>query len=274
MQKFTTHDGLELAYWDEGEGLPVLCLSGLTRTAADFDFVAPHLSDVRLIRMDYRGRGQSDWADDFNTYSVPTEARDAIALLDHLGIKKAAVIGTSRGGLIAMMLAATAKDRLSGVLLNDIGPELTDDGLAVIMDYIGRNPKFKTRAEMAAAMPELMTGFADVPAKRWQDNVERHTLEAPDGLTINYDPKLRDAMWALADKPTPDLWPLFDALAGLPLALLRGANSDLLSREAAAKMQKRNPDMLFAEVPNRAHIPFLDEPESLSLIRQWLGKIV
>ncbi len=270
MQYFTTFDGLKLAYMDEGTGLPVLCLPGLTRTSHDFDYLAPHLPDVRLIRLDYRGRGASDWADDPLTYSVPVEAQDVIALLDHLGLEKAAILGTSRGGIIAMMLAATAKDRLLGVALNDIGPEIDQIGLDRIKDYLGIDPKFKTQAEMAAAMPAGMIGFANVPIQRWQDEVERHTLETAQGLTVNYDPKLRVVFEAASKQPDPDLWPLFDALGGLPLALIRGANSDLLSTNTTAEMRKRRPDMVFSNVPDRGHIPFLDEPEALAVIRSWL----
>ncbi|MGR3661426.1 MAG: alpha/beta fold hydrolase [Paracoccaceae bacterium] len=270
MQHFTTFDGLQLAYSDEGEGLPVLCLSGLTRTSRDFDYVAPHLAGSRVIRMDYRGRGASDWAEDWATYSIPVEARDALALLDHLGIEKAAILGTSRGGLIAMVLAATAKDRLLGVCLNDIGPVLEPSGIDAIMGFIGRNPAFENRAKMAAAMPALKTGFANVPMQRWIAEVEKHTIETPEGLTITYDPKLRDALQAASKEPAPDLWPLFEAMEDLPVALIRGANSDLLSAEAAAEMQRRHPGLIFATVPDRAHIPFLDEPEAVTAITQWL----
>ncbi len=137
MPCFTTSDGLSLYYTDQGEGLPLLCLAGLTRDGRDFEFVAPHLAGLRLITLDYRGRGQSDWGDP-STYQIPVEGRDATELLDHLGIDKAAVLGTSRGGLIAMVLAATAKDRLLGVALNDIGPEIAPEGLEVIKNYLGR----------------------------------------------------------------------------------------------------------------------------------------
>lgn len=271
MPKFTTFDGLELYYSDEGEGMPVLCLSGLTRNSRDFDYVAPHLKGVRLIRMDYRGRGQSDWGD-WHDYTVPNEARDAIALLDHLDVKRAAILGTSRGGIIAMILGMLARDRLIGVALNDIGPQIETGGLDKIMGYLGKKPAFASRAEMAAAMPGAMVGFANVPASRWLENAERSTVEIEGGLDLAYDAHLRDAVLEAAAKPTPDLWPLFEALAGLPLALIRGANSDLLTANAAAKMGARHPGMIFAEVPDRAHIPFLDEPEALAALFEWTAK--
>jgi len=269
---FESQDGLSLAYRDEGQGLPLLCLAGLTRTMADFDYLAPHLPPLRLIRMDYRGRGASDWADPA-TYTVAQEAADALALLDRLGVEKAAVLGTSRGGLIAMLLAATAKDRLAGVCLNDVGPEIAPAGLAFIRGYIGRAPAQTTLDAAAAARARAMTGFQDVPMTRWRDEVARFFVETPDGLALNYDPRLAEAFAdTTADAPPPDLWPLFDALAGLPLAALRGANSDLLTPETFAEMRRRCPDMIATEVPGRGHVPFLDEPEALDTIRAWLGR--
>lgn len=270
MPHFTAADGARLAYDDQGQGLPVLCLAGLTRNMGDFDYLVPHLPDVRLIRMNYRGRAGSDWTG-ADTYTVPQEGQDALALLDHLGIGKAAILGTSRGGLIGMVLAATARDRVAGLCLNDVGPVLERGGLERIFDYVGRNPSIPTLGELARRLPDLMPGFANVPESRWQQEAQRHYIETPEGLRINYDPALRTAFLAAFDGPEVDLWPLFDAAQGLPLALIRGANSDLLSRDAAQAMRQRRPDMIFAEVPDRAHIPFLDEPEALAAIRAWLA---
>jgi len=270
MEFFTTFDRLNLAYSDEGNGLPLLCLAGLTRNSIDFDYLVPHLPPIRLIRMDYRGRGASDWSDDPDSYSVPVETRDVLGLLDHLNIAKAAVLGTSRGGIIAMLLAATAKDRVRGICLNDIGPVIEKAGRIKISGYIGRDPEFGGQAEMAAAMPALMPEFPGVPASRWLQEVENHTVETAGGLKINYDPKLSINYEAVAANPTESLWPLFEAMEGLPLALLRGANSDLLSEETAAEMQRRRPDMTFAEIPDRGHIPFLDEPPAVAAIHNWL----
>ena len=269
MPSFQT-DGLSLHYTDEGVGIPVLCLSGLTRTGADFDYVARHFPAIRLIRLDYRGRGQSDRADPA-TYTVGQEATDVLALLDHLGLPRVAILGSSRGGLIAMWLGMVAKDRLLGVALNDIGPEISVIGLEVIKSYVGRNPPQKTWADAAEARETIMTGFVNVPKSRWLDEVKHHYDQTETGLIIRYDPRLRDAV--LAAGPPPDLWPLFDTLTGLPLALIRGANSDLLSAETAQDMRRRRPDMGFANVPGRGHIPFLDEPESLAVLRSWLEQI-
>jgi pimeloyl-ACP methyl ester carboxylesterase len=269
LQHFTASDGARLAFRDEGEGLPVLCLAGLTRSSTDFDFLVPHLPGVRLIRPDYRGRGGSEWTG-AATYSVPREAQDALELLDRLGIGQVAILGTSRGGLIAMMIAATARERLLGICFNDIGPAIERAGLEKIFDYVGRNPAAKTMDELVAKMPRAMQGFAQVPEDRWRAFAERLYIQTPKGLHIRYDPELRTSFLAAFDGPEVDLWPLFDACAGLPLALVRGANSDLLSGSTAAEMRRRRPGMIFADVPDRAHVPFLDEAESLSVIHAWL----
>ena len=270
MPHFQSADGLNLFYTDEGDGLPVLALSGLTRNSRDFDFVAPHLEGVRLIRMDYRGRGKSEYARDFTTYSVPAEAGDAVQLLNHLGIDKAAILGTSRGGLIGMVLAATAKDRLLGVALNDVGPELDPRGIAGIMDFVGKPVAAKTLAEAARTRPSLMEGFKDVPDSRWYDEVARLYKETPDGLENLYDHRLRDALIAAAEQPAPDLWPVFDAMQGLPAACLRGAGSNLLMVSTFTEMARRRPDMIAVEVPDRGHVPYLDEPAALDALNRWL----
>ena len=270
MPDYIATDGARLAYTDEGAGLPLIALAGLTRNGADFDYLAPLLPDgVRLIRPDYRGRGGSDWTG-AKTYTVPQEARDVLALMDHLGLERAAILGTSRGGLIGMFLAATAKTRLIGLCLNDVGPALERRGLERIFDYVGRAPRAKTWDELAKTLPGLMPGFANVPASRWAVEVRHHYLETPHGLELRYDPGLREAFLDAFKGPDVDLRPLFDACAGLPLALIRGANSDLLGRANTEEMRRRRPDMIFAEVPDRAHVPFLDEPQAVAAITAWL----
>ncbi len=275
MPRFAAPDGTLLHYADAGPesaaGVPILCLSGLTRNGTDFDYVAPHMADRRLVRLDYRGRGRSDWADP-ETYDIATEARDALALLDHLDIGRAAILGTSRGGLIAMLLAATAKDRLAGVCLVDIGPEIAAKGLDAIRGYVGRNPAATDHAAAARSMAVRMTGFDGVPHERWLEEARKHYVQTPDGLRITYDPGLARTLEP-PDGPPPDLWPLFDALDGLPLGLIRGANSDLLAGATADEMRRRRPDMVFADVPDRGHVPFLDEPAALAGLEHWTARL-
>jgi len=269
MAFFTTSDGLELYYTDQGTGLPILCLAGLTRTTADFDYVTPFLSGQRLIKLDYRGRGRSDFDPDWKNYSLPIECRDVTELLDHLGLEKVAILGTSRGGLNAMGLAMGAKHRLLGVALNDVGPVIEHAGIEAIKGYIGRDPVAKTHAEAAANMARVFPEFKGVPESRWLEEARKHYTKDADGLHITYDKHLRDAVLAAGDQMMPDLWPFFDAMDGLPLALVWGQNSNLLGADTVAEMQKRRPDMILGKVPDRGHIPFLDEPAAVTALTTW-----
>lgn len=273
MTTFTTSDGLSLYYTDEGAGLPILCLAGLTRTTADFDYVTPHLAGNRLIKMDYRGRGKSDFDAEWKNYTLPVECRDVLELLAHLGLEKVAILGTSRGGLNAMGLAMGARDRLLGVALNDIGPFIDPAGLEFIMGYLGRNPAAKTYADAAAAMPRVFPEFDGVPDNRWMAEARKHYVQTDDGLKITYDPHLRDAVEAAGAQAAPDLWPYFDAMTGMPVACIRGANSNLLSAETLKEMQRHRPDMVTAVVPGRGHIPFLDEPEAVAALQEWVRQM-
>ncbi|WP_417246549.1 alpha/beta fold hydrolase [Celeribacter sp.] len=272
VQHFTTTDGIRLAYDVQGEGPPLLCLAGLTRNMDDFEPVLEFADRAQIIRLDSRGRGASDYDPDFMNYTIPQEGADALALLDHLGIDKAAILGTSRGGLIAMALALTAKERLSGVLLNDIGPEMDPEGLSHIMDYLGRPSAYRSFDDAAAKLPKALgTQFPNVSPAQWRVYARRIWTEGERRLQLRYDPKLRDAIEAQSvTGDLPDLWPLFDALDGLPLALLRGENSNLLTRACMEEMQRRRPDMIAAEVRDRGHVPFLDEPESRAVIAKFI----
>ena len=272
MPVFRAPDGITLYYADEGRGTPILCLSGLTRNGGDFDYVAPHLAGYRLIRLDYRGRGRSDWADPAS-YTITQEGQDALALLDHLGLPAAAILGTSRGGLIGMWIAATAKDRLIGLAMNDVGPEIAPGAIDAISLYLGRNPAEKTFDQAVTMRARLMTGFQGVPEARWQEEVRKHYHQTPEGLSINYDPRLRDGFEATRGQPLPDLWPWYDALGELPVAVIRGANSDLLLAESLAEMRARRTNLIVAEVPDRGHVPFLDEPEALAALDAWTSRL-
>ena len=271
MNEFRTSDGLRLDYRDEGVGTAVLCLPGLTRDLSDFDDFAAAVTDVRLIRLTLRGRKGSDFDPVYGNYNVVQESRDVVEFMDFLGLEKTLIVGTSRGGMIAAVLAATVADRVSGVLLNDIGPELDPSGLNRISDYLGVAPKAENLSDLITALKSNMAaGFPDLTDERWAKLAHRwFDIGAEIGLT--YDPMMREAM--LEQPETPDLWPLFDMMAGIPLALVRGENSDLLSRETVKKMQSRRADLIYGEVPNRGHVPFLDEPESLAVFQQLLKAV-
>lgn len=272
MADFVTSDGLRLHFEDEGQGRVLLCLPGLTRNCRDFDFFAPHATGLRLVRMDYRGRGQSDHDADYMNYNVLREAHDAVELMDHLGIGRVTVLGTSRGGLIAMALAASHPDRLQGVILNDIGPVVGATGIARIMSYVGRKPAAKTLDQAATDLKSAMEAeFPGVPLDVWRQQAEHQYRQTPEGLELRYDARLHKTLLEqAATGAMPDLWLFFQALAKLPTAALRGENSVVLEHDTLEEMQRRHPGMMTAEVPDRGHPPFLDEPESLALINRFL----
>lgn len=277
---FEAPDGRRLAYQDTGgDGPAVLCLAGLTRNARDFAGLAAHLATrYRVLRIDGRGRGLSEWADDpVAEYTVPVEAGDALALLDHLEIPRAGIIGTSRGGVLGMILGATAPARLSCLVLNDIGPVVEPQGLAGIMGFLGIEPRAESFEAAAAGLERAMgSAFPDLSAKQWL-GFARTIFRDEDGRPrLSYDSRLRQAvevaMQAAKQAGQPDLWGFFDALAGLPILTIRGANSDILSAETLAEMARRRPDMGHVTVLSRGHVPFLDEPEALAAIDAFLEK--
>ncbi|MEL6207245.1 MAG: alpha/beta hydrolase [Pseudomonadota bacterium] len=275
-ESFTTSDGLRLAYDDRGTGHPLLCLPGLTRNMADFEPVVDAFGDVaRIIRLDPRGRGASDYDPDWRNYNLIRESRDALELLSHLGLDRASILGTSRGGLIALSLGVAQADRLLGAVFVDVGPAIDPKGLAQIMGYLGNRPPYRSYEDAADRLPDDMAPrFTNVPRETWRAFAERVWREAPDGLDLRYDPMLRKAVLeASAAGALPDLWPLFDHFHEMPTALIRGANPDLLTAETADEMRKRQPGMIFGEVPDRGHVPFLDEAESRKVIHSYLEAV-
>ncbi|WP_339951133.1 alpha/beta hydrolase [uncultured Albimonas sp.] len=285
IESFDAPDGTRLGFVDEGprEGaLPVLCLPGLTRNHADFDAVAARLSPTRrVIRLDSRGRGVSDYADPA-TYDLPTETADAVALLDHLGIERAVFLGTSRGGMITMLAAVIAPGRIAAAVLNDIGPEIDQAGLDRIKGYVGKPPAARTLDELAAALQaDGQAGAPTLSEADWRRIAEAVAEETPEGLAFKYDLRLGEALaeqGAALEKhiagggEAPDLWPLFGALAQGPVLVLRGANSDILSGATAARMAEVSPHVTLVTVPDRAHVPLLDEPECVEAIDALLAK--
>lgn len=269
MPWFDASDGARLFYRDSGTGPVLVCLHGLTRNSRDFNRLVPLVPGLRIIAPDARGRGLSAQTG-AASYTVARESEDVVNLLDHLGIAAAAFLGSSRGGMVTMALAARAPARILGLCLNDIGPEMEPAGRMRITTYVGLHPPEPGIEARVAAMPAHHPGFANVPEARWREEVRHHFIETPEGLRLTYDPALRDAFMATLDR-APDMWPGFDALAGRPVAVIRGANSDILSPGIVAGMARRRPDLIRAEVPDRGHMPFLDEPASLAALRRWLA---
>lgn len=257
--------------------VPLLCLAGLTRNSRDFEPIAPHIAGSRrVIVPDYRGRGKSEYAKDAATYRPDVELDDAIRLLDHLGLGRVAVLGTSRGGIVAMVMAAAHPDRLAGVLFNDIGPELDRRGLLRIARNLGNRVAIDSWEDAIAAFKAGNPGYDMLTGEQWL-RLARQVFRDKDGKPVyDHDPLLAGALPPLADietKEIPDFWPLFDALKDKPIAVLCGEHSDLLSVQTVEEMQRRHPDLDAVTVANRGHIPLLDEPESVAAISRWLARV-
>lgn len=273
-------DGLRLFARDYGHagGLtPLLCLPGLTRNSKDFESIAGRLArDRRVICPDFRGRGRSQYAADPLTYRPDMELADTLGFLDHLGIGRVAVIGTSRGGIVAMIMAAKAKDRLAGVLFNDIGPSIDMAGLIRIRSYLGGDPQFKDWRAAVIALMATNPGLETLSEAEWLIFARRVFKEVGGVPRADYDAQLAAAFPSIDDirsGKVPELWALLDLLAGLPVTVLRGEHSDLLSAATVAKMREHLPQLKAVTVRNRGHVPFLDEAESLAAIDAWLADV-
>jgi len=205
MKPFITDDGLRLDYRIEGDGKPLLCLPGLTRNLDDFDELADAMQgEAQVIRLSMRGRGGSDRAANYRSYNIVQEARDVVEFMDFLGLEKATLIGTSRGGFNSMILAATAPERLAGVVLNDIGPELAEDGIAKIMDYVGKPPVAHDLAELVAGLKaEMAAAFPDLPDAKWEELAQRWYRVDESGVSLNYDTGIGKAMHEQAEGEAP-----------------------------------------------------------------------
>lgn len=274
---FQAPDGRSLAYQDsDGHGPAVLCLPGLTRNSRDFAGLARHLADrYRVLRLDPRGRGMSEWAaDPVTEYTVPVEAGDALALMDHLGLERAAIVGTSRGGLMGMTIAAMHADRVRGLVLNDIGPVIEEAGLAYIMTHLGIAPRAATFEEAALNLEAgLGSAFPDLTPEQWLGFARTIYRDEGGRPALSYDPRLREAVEKGMEQGKADLWELFEALAGVPLLTIRGENSDILSAATLGEMARRRRNMAHVTVPRRGHPPFLDEPEAREAIDAFLERL-
>lgn len=277
-------DGLRLYARDypgaAGEArLPVVCLHGLTRNSADFGAVAPASAAAgrRVLALDVRGRGRSDRASDPMTYVPPVYAGDVAALMDQAGIARAAFVGTSMGGLITMTLAALRPDRVAAAVLNDIGPEVGQAGLARIAAYAGQPVEVETWADAAAyARRTNGVAFPHYGQADWDAFARRVFREDASGRPVlDYDPEIAAPIRAAgAQALTPDLWPAFRGLAeGRPLLLVRGQTSDLLDADIAGRMRAAAPHMGYVEVSGVGHAPMLDEPEAAAAIAAFLDAL-
>ena len=275
----TSQDGLRLytrVYENEAAGAAtVLCLHGLTRNSRDFEDLAPHLQHrYRVIVPDLRGRGLSTWDPNPQNYQPAIYVQDILALLDSLGASAVTVIGTSLGGLLAMMLGVGYRTRIAGIVLNDIGPEADPVGIERIKGYAGRLPP-PTDWSDAVAQTRTMFGDAwpNLSAERWSTIVRRGYREnAAGALRVDADPMIGEILRA-APAATANLWPFWKVLRGIPMLAIRGERSDILSAATFARMKAENPDLAQLEVAERGHVPLLDEPECTAAIDAFLARV-
>ena len=275
-------DGLRLharVYGDAYRGkVPVVCLPGLTRNAQDFHDLAVLLSDEehrrRVIVIDYRGRGGSAYDPDWLHYTVPVEAVDVRQMLKALGVFEACIVGTSRGGLITMALAVTHPILIKACVLNDIGPVIEAKGLERIASYVGKGSLPKDWDEAVLKLKASNADFADLTEAEWRAFADIVFEETAEGWQLRYDAALGNTLLGLDfSKPLPTAWSLFEALRAVPVLVLRGENSDLLSEETLNEMAARHGGMESLRVPNEGHAPFLGREVTASVIADFLGRV-
>ena len=256
-------------------GPTVLCLPGLTRNSRDFEALAPHLAaHHRVICPDLRGRGFSARDPQWQNYHPGTYVADVRRLLQVLQLERVAIIGTSLGGLLAMMLGAMAPDQVAGIVLNDIGPEVDPRGIERIRSYTGMLPPVQTWDD-AIRQVRVVYGSAwlGLSDEQWRVLVRRSYREGATGAPVlDFDPRIGDALRA-APASAGDLWPVFARLYATPMLVIHGALSDILGAGTIARMRREKPDLESVTVGNRGHVPLLDEPEVLAAIDRFLARL-
>ena len=281
---WTSGDGLNLHYRNypgpeqEGVGgaavpVPVLCMHGLTRNARDFGPLAESLAATRrVIVPEMRGRGLSDYAPDSDTYTPLTYVQDVEKLLAEQGIDRFAVIGTSMGGLMTMLMAAAKPGRMAAVVMNDIGPEVQAEGLARISGYVGQGRSYPTWVHAARGLAEAHgPAFPDFDLDQWLEMAKRTMVVSQNGrIVFDYDMAIAEPFAKPGNAAPANLWLAFEALRNVPMLLVRGELSDLLSPDTLKQMAARNPVMRTIIVPRVGHAPTLDEPEVRAAIHALL----
>jgi pimeloyl-ACP methyl ester carboxylesterase len=277
-------DGLKLHARDYGSrtssALPVLCLPGLTRNAHDFHTLAVYLSchekkPRRVVALESRGRGQSEWDKNWRNYDAQVEARDVLSVMPALGLDHVGIVGTSRGGILTMILAVTRPGILAGVVLNDIGPVLGGKGLARIKGYVGKTPKVHSWQEAAQLSKTVNEGqFPNLDDQAWMDFARRTYIEENGQIRPDYDPALGRPFESLdLTKPVITLWPQFEALRYIETLVVHGENSDLLEPETLTEMRRRHEKMDVLECPGEGHAPLLDDAMSMGKIYSFFSKL-
>ena len=273
-----SNDGLRLHYRDyagDATRPPILCIPGLTRNARDFEGVAARLAgDWRLVCVELRGRGESAYAKDPMTYVPLAYLQDMEALIAELKLERFILFGTSLGGLITMLLAASGSARIAAALLNDIGPVLEPRGLDHIRSYVGKPQNWPTWLHAARAIAEAQKDrYPDWEIDQWLIYAKRLCKLSPAGrIVLDYDMRIAEPFKLPGGESGFDLWPAFRALAGIPSLVVHGAISDLLSAETVARMKSEVATLESVTIPNVGHAPTLDEPEAVAAIEKLLER--
>jgi pimeloyl-ACP methyl ester carboxylesterase len=275
---FVVRDGLKLHYRDyagSADKTPILCLHGLTRNARDFaDFAERYSPQFRVLALDFRGRGASDYDPLPMRYNPLAYAADVIEFLDHLGLGQAIFVGTSLGGLVTMTMAAIARDRIAATILNDVGPDVDPSGVNRILTYVGNDRRFKSWDEAADAIAaNYGAAFERYSHEDWVQMAKRNCREENGEVRFDYDMAIAEPFKTSGPTPHVDLWPLFRSLGSKPLLVIRGEKSDLLTANTTARMRDAVPDMKLAIVPGVGHAPELNEPEAVEAIDAFLASL-
>jgi pimeloyl-ACP methyl ester carboxylesterase len=279
----TSRDGLKLharIYGPEGAtALPVLCLPGLARTHQDFHEIALALATDtqtprRVVCVDYRGRGLSDYDADWKRYDIRIELDDVLQQMAALGLAHAVFIGTSRGGLITMAMGAMRPAVIKGAIINDIGPVIEAEGLMRIRSYIGKLPQPADFTAAADILQRLFgSQFTAFGPEQWETMARRTWKETPGGLRPDYDPALMKTLEELdLEAPLPILWPYFDALKHAPMLAIRGENSDIFSASTHAEMGRRHPDCALHTAIGQGHAPVLGSPDVVAKVKRLISR--
>lgn len=280
-KSWTSPDGLNLHFRDypgpaESDFPPVVCLPGLTRNARDFEALAEHLSiRTRVLCPTLRGRGDSDYAPDSATYVPQQYVEDLLALFEQEGISRAIFVGTSLGGILTMLLASVKADLVAGALINDIGPEISDEGVERIRSYVGQGGSFPTWMHAARALEEGQGDiFPHFTIDDWLVMAKRSmTVGTNQRICPDYDARIAEPFAGDSAQGGTDLWGPFEALAKKPLVAVRGETSDILAADTLKKMREKAGDLEVVIVPGVGHAPFLDDAGSLAALDRLLDRV-
>ncbi len=280
-RNWTSSDGLTLHFRDYAGpdnyvGPPVLCMHGLTRNARDFADLAEHLCKTRrVIVPEMRGRGMSEYASDSDTYNPLVYVADVEKLLEQEQIGQFISIGTSMGGLMTMLLAPAKPGRIVACVLNDIGPEVEPSGLERISTYVGHGRSYPTWVHAARSLSDVHgAAFPDYDLEQWLEMAKRTLIVSQNGrISYDYDMAIAEPFSKPGNAAPPNLWLAFEALRDVPMVLVRGELSDLISEATVKQMQTRNSAMQTVTVPRVGHAPTLDEPEVRTAIDALLADL-